>query len=72
MHNHRAQASLTDVIDTAALTCLSRTNAHVVSPVIDFRCGRMIPLHPDGLELKHVTVHFCDEFVLTRHVGGDY
>ena len=48
--------------DTAALICLSFTNACVVSTIIIFRCGRMAPPHSKRLGLKHVIVHFRNEF----------
>ena len=48
--------------DTAALICLSFTNACVVSTIIIFRCGRMAPPHSKMLGLKHVIVHFRNEF----------
>ncbi len=50
--------------DTAALQliCLSFTNACVVSTIIIFRCGRMAPPHSKRLGLKHVIVHFRNEF----------
>ena len=48
--------------DTAALICLSFTNACVVSTIIIFRCGRMAPPHSERLGLKHVIVHFRNEF----------
>ena len=49
--------------DTAALFCLSFTNARVVSTVILFRCGRMAPTYSKRLGLKHATVHGS----LSRH-----
>ena len=49
-------------IDTAGLICLSFTNACVVSTIIIFRCGRMSPPHSERLGLKHVMVHFRNEF----------
>ena len=48
--------------DTAALICLSFTNAYVASTIIIFRCGRMSPPHSKSLGLKHVIVHFRNEF----------
>ena len=42
--------------DTAALFCLSFTNARVVSTIILFRCGRMAPTCSKRLGLKHATV----------------
>ena len=48
--------------DTAALICLSFTNACVVSTIITLRCGRMAPPHSKRLGLKHVIlVHFRNE-----------
>ena len=48
--------------DTAALICLSFMNACVVSTIIIVRCGRMAPPHSKSLGLKHVIVHFRNEF----------
>ena len=49
--------------DTAALFCLSFTNARVVSTIILFRCGRMTPTHSKRLGLKHATVYFCNTMI---------
>ena len=49
--------------DTAALFCLSFTNARVVSTIILFRCGRMAPTCSKRLGLKHATVHFRNAMI---------
>ena len=52
--------------DTAALMCLSFTNACVVSTIVNtiiiFRCGRIAPPHSKRLGLKYFIVHFCNQF----------
>ena len=58
--------------DTTALICLSFTNACVVSTIIIFRCGLMAPPHSKGLGLKHVIVHFHNDFTQCQVVHNMY
>ena len=74
-HGARARCSIVRRIgtnfmppaDTAALICLSFTNAYVVSTIITFRCGRMSPPHSKSLGLKHVIVHFRGYYCWLRY-----
>ena len=58
--------------DTAALFCLSFTNARVVSTIILFRCGRMAPTCSKRLGLKHATVHFRNTMIQIYTIDNKY
>ena len=54
--------------DTAALFCLSFTDARIVSTIILFRCGHMAPTHSKRLGLKHAMVHFRNTMIQVIHI----